>query len=99
VSNAEDLCTFWGGEGAHFDFTNPDTINWWKDNVKSKLLDYGIIFYFIQLSDSLGIDCTWNDNNEWNVRSDDARCFGFGKEVTIKALRPIQTLLMVSSNC
>ncbi|MCC7450692.1 MAG: DUF4968 domain-containing protein [Anaerolineae bacterium] len=80
-----DLLPFWGGYGAHLDFTNPATIQWWKANVKAQLLDYGI-------------DSTWNDNNEFHIRHGDARCHGFGQTTPIAALRPIQTMLMVCAS-
>ena len=80
-ADAPDLAPFWGGQGAHLDFTNPATIAWWRANLKTQLFDYGI-------------DWAWNDNNEFNVRHDDARCHGFGRETPLAALRPVQTLLM-----
>ncbi|GAB4551775.1 MAG: glycoside hydrolase family 31 protein [Anaerolineae bacterium] len=76
-----DLAPFWGGLGAHFDFTNPTTIQFWKDNLKAQVFAYGI-------------DYVWNDNNEFNIRQDNARCVGFGTETPLAALRPLQTLLM-----
>ncbi len=76
---------FWGGEGAHIDFTNPAGIEWWKTQVKSRLLD-------------TGIDCTWNDNNEYEIWDDDARCNGFGEELKTGQVRPIQTLLMMRAS-
>ncbi|HEX3051862.1 MAG TPA: TIM-barrel domain-containing protein, partial [Aggregatilineaceae bacterium] len=41
-----------------------------------------------------GIDATWNDNNEFEIWDDAARCNGFGDPLPISLLRPIQTLLM-----
>ncbi|WP_320077207.1 TIM-barrel domain-containing protein, partial [Klebsiella variicola] len=40
---------FWDEVGAYLDFTNPKTLEWWKANVKSTLLEYGMA-------------STWNDN-------------------------------------
>ena len=80
--NQPDLAPFWGGRGAHLDFTNPDTVLWWKDQVTSQLL-------------ANGIDCTWNDNNEYNIRNSNAKCF-HGQ--SIEGLRPVQTMLMVKSS-
>jgi alpha-glucosidase len=79
--NAPDLAPFWGGQGAHLDFTNPATFAWWKENIKEQLL-------------AQGVDCAWNDNNEYSVRHDAARCYGFGSGMPMEACRPIQTLLM-----
>ncbi|MBW6474243.1 MAG: glycoside hydrolase family 31 protein [Anaerolineaceae bacterium] len=76
---------FWDGYGSHLDFTNPTTFNWWSSNVQKWLLDYGI-------------DATWNDNNEYPIWDDDAICFGFGEEIKIKHIRPLQPYLMVRSS-
>lgn len=76
---------FWDGYGSHLDFTNPNTFDWWSSNVQKWLLDYGI-------------DATWNDNNEYPIWDDDAKCFGFGEEIKIKHIRPLQPYLMVRSS-
>lgn len=80
-SDAPDLAPWWGGESAHLDFTNPRTIDWWKAHLKTELFAYGV-------------DYPWNDNNEYNIRHDLARCHAFGADVPLMALRPVQTLLM-----
>ncbi|RKF20065.1 glycoside hydrolase family 31 protein [Alginatibacterium sediminis] len=76
---------FWDDSGSHLDFTNPNTVSWWKQNVKEQLLDKGI-------------NSTWNDNNEYEVWDGDARCFGFGKQIPIRLIRPLQPLLMMRSS-
>lgn len=76
---------FWDDEGSHIDFTNPAAISWWKDNVKTQLLE-------------MGIDSTWNDNNEYEVWDGEARCFGFGKPIPIKHIRPVMPLLMMRAS-
>lgn len=50
---------FWGGQGSYLDFTNPKTRVWWKTNLTASLL-------------SIGIDSSWNDNNEYELWDDDA---------------------------
>ena len=80
-----ELSMFWGGEGSYLDFTNPGTFQWWKRKVRESLL-------------SRGIDGTWNDNNEYEIWNDGARCDGFGKSFRIGVGRPIQTLLMVRAS-
>ncbi|CAF3604048.1 unnamed protein product [Adineta steineri] len=80
--NQPDLAPFWGGLGAHFDFTNPATVLWWKNQVITKLL-------------ANGIDCTWNDNNEFNIKNSHAICFN-GQ--SIEGIKPIQTMLMVKTS-
>ncbi|MDG2955021.1 glycoside hydrolase family 31 protein [Bisgaard Taxon 10/6] len=76
---------FWDDEGSHLDFTNPATIQWWKDNVKEQLL-------------ARGIGSTWNDNNEYEIWDDYAKCVGFGKEIPIKLIRALHPLLMMKAS-
>ncbi|KAH8673189.1 glycosyl hydrolases family 31-domain-containing protein [Ilyonectria robusta] len=52
-----------GGErddGGHIDFTSTAGFNWWFDGIK-KLAEEGI-------------DCMWNDNNEYTIPDDDWEC-------------------------
>jgi alpha-glucosidase len=84
-SEDPELDVFWGGWGSYLDFTNPLTREWWKRMVREQLLDYGI-------------EVTWNDNNEFEVKNDDAWCAGFGEPVSIGHLRPVQTLLMARAS-
>ena len=76
-----ELNTFWGGQGAHLDFTNPDGYDWWRACVRKHLLDFNI-------------DATWNDNNEYSLRDDQAHCDGFGDPIPIGLIRPLHSLLM-----
>lgn len=76
---------FWDDEGSHLDFTNSNTIAWWKENVTRQLLE-------------MGIGSTWNDNNEYVVWDGEARCQGFGKEIPIKLIRPLMPLLMMRAS-
>lgn len=77
---------FWDGLGSYIDFTNPKGCDFWKKQVTEKLLDYGI-------------DATWNDNNEFDIRDWDALAngFGFGK-IKARNIRPNLTYLMVKSS-
>ncbi|HBO37485.1 MAG TPA: alpha-glucosidase [Pasteurellaceae bacterium] len=84
-SDLPERSVFWDDEGSHLDFTNPDTVSWWKNNVTEQLLKYGI-------------DTTWNDNNEYEVWDGNAKCCGFGKEIPIKRIRPLQPLLMMKAS-
>ncbi|GAB4429445.1 MAG: glycoside hydrolase family 31 protein [Anaerolineae bacterium] len=84
-SDAPELSVFWGGEGAYLDFTNPQTYAWWQAQVRQSLLD-------------MGIDATWNDNNEFEIWDDEARCAGFGSPLRLGLIRPLQTLLMVRAS-
>ena len=42
----------------------------------------------------MGIESTWNDNNEYELWSEDATCDGFGHPVELDLIRPVQALLM-----
>ncbi|KGQ69547.1 alpha-glucosidase [Chelonobacter oris] len=84
-SDHPEISVFWDDEGSHLDFTNPNTISWWKNNIKKQLLEYGI-------------DSTWNDNNEFEVWDNNAKCHYFGKGLPIKLIRPLQPLLMMKAS-
>ncbi len=84
-TDAPEVVAFWGGQGSYLDFTNPRTFEWWKRNVREQLLEYGIV-------------STWNDNNEFEIWDDAARCAGFGEPFHIAHARPLQTLLMTRAS-
>jgi alpha-glucosidase len=75
----------WGGEGAYLDFTSRRTIRWWKEQVKTQLLERGIA-------------ATWNDNNEYEIKSPRARIEGFGDRRAAIEARPLQALLMTRAS-
>ncbi|GEN89602.1 glycoside hydrolase family 31 protein [Oceanobacillus sojae] len=79
------LVQFWDDEGYYLDFTNPDTINWWKHQIKTKLLDNHI-------------NCTWNDNNEFEIWDQKAQVHGFGKGGNFQDYRAIMPLLMMKAS-
>jgi alpha-glucosidase len=72
---------FWDGEGAHIDFTHPEGIRWWQQELKQQVLDYGI-------------DAGWNDNNEYEIWDDFGTSHGFGTPLAIERSRPLHALLM-----
>ncbi len=80
-----EMAQFWDDIGAYLDFTNKETYDWWKDQVKEKLLDYGI-------------DSTWNDNNEFEIWSKDATCHGFGDKKDFELIRALHPLLMMKAS-
>lgn len=84
-SDTPERSSFWDDEGSNLDFTNPQTIAWWQNGVTTQLLE-------------MGIDATWNDNNEFEVWDGEARCHGFGNEVAIKHIRPVMPLLMIRAS-
>ena len=84
-ADAPERSSFWDDEGSHLDFTNPATIAWWQEGVTTQLLE-------------MGIDSTWNDNNEYEVWDGEARCHGFGEALAIKHIRPVMPLLMMRAS-
>jgi alpha-glucosidase len=76
---------FWDDIGSHLDFTNMQTVRWWKQQVTQQLLQ-------------VGIDSTWNDNNEYEIWDGNARCHGFGQPIAIKHIRPVMPLLMMRAS-
>jgi alpha-glucosidase len=76
---------FWDEVGAYLDFTNPKTLDWWKANVKSALLEYGMA-------------ATWNDNNEFEVWTPNAFAHGFGKKTPIREAKVLHTMLMMRAS-
>lgn len=79
------ITRFWDGQGSYLDFTNPDACEFWIENVKDKLLGKGIKW-------------TWNDNNEFDIKDEEAVANGFGKAVNASRIRPVLTYLMVYSS-
>ena len=84
-SDAPEKSVFWDDEGSHLDFTNPDTVSWWKDNISSQLLAHGI-------------GSTWNDNNEYEIWDAAAQCDGFGTPIEVGLIRPLQPVLMTRAS-
>jgi alpha-glucosidase len=76
---------FWDGLGAYLDFTNPETLDWWKEHVEADLLAYGIA-------------ATWNDNNEFEIPSGAARAAMFGAGGSANAAKPLQPMLMMRAS-
>jgi len=76
---------FWDGVGGYLDFTSPAAIRWWQRGLSTEVLDYGF-------------DSAWNDNNEYGVTADDARCAGFRTPLPLHRMRPLQALLMTRAS-
>lgn len=80
-----EMVQFWDEIGAYLDFTNEETFNWWRDKVRSMLLEFGI-------------NSTWNDNNEYEIWSRTAQVNGFGESMEFELSRSLQPLLMMKSS-
>lgn len=80
-----EMSQFWDEVGSYIDFTNEESVKWWKQKVTEQLLEYGI-------------DSTWNDNNEFEIWSKNAVCNGFGKETNFENVRALQPLLMMKAS-
>ena len=76
---------FWDEVGSLIDFTNPGAAEWWRANVTSKLLDYGIL-------------STWNDNNEYALRDPRAWFDFFGSPRAAAQALTVQPLLMMRAS-
>jgi len=76
---------FWGGPGSSLDFTNPKTVDWWKHQVKTQILD-------------AGFNAAWNDNNEAELWDETAEVDGDGQPLPAIDMRPIHALLMTRAS-
>lgn len=85
VAGRPAMMQFWDGVGAYLDFTNPDTLDWWKGQVTTALLDFGVA-------------STWNDNNEFEITSPRAQAAMFGHPRPAQEAKPLQTLLMMRAS-
>lgn len=87
IKDSKDESTYgvgkwWGGDGAFWDYTNPEARKIWKD-------------YLIQHVIAVGTDSIWNDNCEYDSLMDkDDVCNFDGKKGTIGQLKPIMSNLM-----
>jgi alpha-glucosidase len=81
ATGAPARAQFWDGPGFHVDFTNPAGIDWWRNGLKTALLDYGVV-------------SMWNDNNEFEIWDEDAQCDGAGRPFDQALARPAQAMLM-----
>lgn len=85
TDNSPELAQFWDGLGSYIDFTNEEAFNWWKEQVKKQLLEFGI-------------DSTWNDNNEYEIWSKNVQCNLFKENLNFELVRALQPLLMMKSS-
>ena len=72
---------FWGGMASYLDFTNPGAYGFWKQCVRTQLIDKGYTDI-------------WNDNNEYDVWDSDVLACGFGSSLPACRIRPLFAYLM-----
>jgi alpha-glucosidase len=72
---------YWDGQGSHLDFTRPEAVAWWEQQLRAQILDKGI-------------DVGWNDNNEYAIQSEDAVTHAWGRTIPMHRSRPLHALLM-----
>ncbi|NPV67404.1 MAG: glycoside hydrolase family 31 protein [Anaerolineae bacterium] len=86
-ADAPEVVDYWSGgiaetdPASYIDFSSAAGFDWWRGQVRQALLE-------------CGVDAPWNDNNEFELRDDAARCAGFGELLPVGLARPILTLLM-----
>ena len=76
---------FWGGTASWLDFTNPGAYAFWKDCVKTQLIDRGYRHI-------------WNDNNEYGIQDETVLADGFGRPVPACRIRPLFSYLMARAS-
>ena len=87
VKDSEDpskyaVGSWWGGDGAFWDYTKPEAREAWKKYMTDSLID-------------VGTNSIWNDNCEYDSLLDKDATVDFdGKGGTIAALKPIMCTLM-----
>lgn len=72
---------YWDGQGSHLDFSRPQAVRWWQQQLCEQILDKGI-------------DVGWNDNNEYAIQSEDAFTQAWGRPLPMHRSRPLHALLM-----
>jgi alpha-glucosidase len=76
---------YWDGQGSHLDFTRPQAVQWWQDQLRQQILERGI-------------EVGWNDNNEYAIAAEDAYSAGWGQAMPIHRSRPLHALLMTRAS-
>ena len=76
---------FWGGMASYLDFTNPGAYAFWKECVRTQLVEKGY-------------RSIWNDNNEYDVTDASVLACLFGSETKARLIRPLFSYLMARAS-
>ncbi len=76
---------FWGGMASYLDFTNPRAYAFWKEQIRSVLVEKGYCDI-------------WNDNNEYDVWDGEVFADMFGKPTRACDIRPLFSYLMARAS-
>ncbi len=76
---------FWGGMASYLDFTNPEAYAFWKECVRTNLVERGY-------------RNIWNDNNEYDVWDKEVLACGFGRALPARLIRPVFSYLMARAS-
>jgi len=82
--SASQVDRYWGGPAHFVDFTSPAGRAKWSEHMTRQLL-------------SNGIRWIWNDNNEYEIAEDGARCEAEGVVRPIGELKPLMSTLMAKT--
>jgi alpha-glucosidase len=85
ASGTPEKSYFWDGFASHLDFSQEATRIWWKEKIKTELLNKGVV-------------STWNDNNEFHIIDEKAELTGFAKPISVSQVKPVLSLLMCQSS-
>ena len=76
---------FWSGVCSYLDLTNPGAYAFWRDHVKTELVDKGY-------------KNIWNDNNEYDILDENVWAYGFGTKRRACEIRPLFSFLMTMAS-
>lgn len=76
---------FWGGMASYLDFTNMGAYVFWKECVRTCLIEKGY-------------RNIWNDNNEYDVWDQDVLADFFGNGISASRIRPLFSYLMARAS-
>ena len=76
---------FWDGFGSYLDLTDPGAYDFWRDQIRTQLVDKGY-------------RNIWNDNNEYDICDRSVMACGFGTKRRACEIRPLFSFLMTMAS-